>query len=148
MRIPRELQVRFGIAPGAVYVIEKNGDVHEHYFVVLNLDPRQDENILLVSATTKHINEEAYITRLQFGQDTLVKIVDSESAVIKKESTFNCNRYIDPTLEQLCSSIHFKRVEYVGGVIEPSILDKLREATLLSPRLRKKYRKYLKDGSE
>lgn len=90
MHIPRELQVKFGIAPGAVYVIEKQGDVHEHYFVVLNLNPKDDENIILVSATTKHSNEEAHITRLQFGQDTLVKIADSESFVIKRESTFNC----------------------------------------------------------
>jgi hypothetical protein len=148
MDIPREMQVRFGIAPGAVYIIEKDGDVHEHYFVVLNLDPKNDENILLVSATTKHQNEQRYIALRQFGESTLVKVGANESAVITKESTFNCNRYIDPTLGDLCNSITMKRVDYIGAVIEPAILEKLREATLQSPLLRAKYRGCLKEDSD
>lgn len=138
--------MRFGIAPGAVYIIERDRDVNEHLFVVLNLNPRTDENIILVSATTKHENEENYIAIRQFGAETLVKIFDNESSVIKRESTFNCNRYIDPTLDDLCSTLAIKRVEYVGAVIEPTILEKLRQATLLSPRLKHKYKLLIKDG--
>jgi hypothetical protein len=142
------MQVRFGIAPGAVYIIEKDGDVHEHYFVVLNLDPKSDENVVLVSATTKHENEQRYIALRQFGESTLVKINTNESTVITRESTFNCNRYIAPTLADLCNSITLKRVEYVGAVIEPVILERLREATLLSPRLVTKYRRCLKEVTD
>lgn len=140
------MQVKYGIAAGAVYLIEQDGDKNEHYFVVLNLNPKKDERIILVNATTKYQKENDYVVRRKFGLDTLVYIQTGDSKVITRESTFNCNSYIDPTLEEMCTSLKFKRLEYTGHKIEKKILEELREATLKSPRLRKKYEAYLKDG--
>jgi hypothetical protein len=149
MEMPREYQVKYGIDSGAVYVIEKDGDKNEHLFVVLNVEPKIDGNVILVCASTIHQRQDGYVSRIEkrFGIGTLVHIEAGESAVIKKDSTFDCNSIYDPTIEELCTSVKYTKIKYAGK-IEKIILEQLREATLISPRLKKKYRAYIQDGDD
>jgi len=146
--MPHNIGVEFEIYPAAVYVIEKINDPCEHLYVVLNLEPQIDETIILVNATTQHEKEERYIVNNKFSQDTLVRIYDGDSGTIRQKSTFNCNRFKVTTKNAMACSDGFIKIDYTGHRIEPSILTRLREATLISPRLDKKYRKYLIDGDE
>jgi hypothetical protein len=141
--IPREIQVRYGIQRGAVFRIQRTHDKKEHYCVVLNDNPSKDPEIILVSATTKHLKERTFNNAWEFAEDTLVIIEDGQSSAIVRKSTFNCNRYKHPTLNDLCSSVDYKRVEYTGKVIEENIFQELRSAILRSKRLIKRHRKYL-----
>jgi bifunctional DNA-binding transcriptional regulator/antitoxin component of YhaV-PrlF toxin-antitoxin module len=145
--IPREVLIRYGIQPGAVFVIQEQNDKKEHYFVVLNQNPKTDHSVILVSATTKHYKEKQYIETWHFSEDTLVVIEDGQSQIITKKSTFNCNRYRPRSLDKLCTGVDYKLIEYTGKVIEEDILRHLRAATLCSPRLVKKYRPCLEAKS-
>jgi hypothetical protein len=140
MDLPREYQVGFGIEPGAIFLIEKDGDKNEHYFVVLNLDPKTDTAIILVCASTVHQRYPDYIARVErrFGVGTVVHIQAGESAIISRDSTFDCNKIEHPTLEKLRTSVEYKRMRRMGKIEQP-ILDRLRAAALKSPTLEKKY---------
>jgi len=146
MDVPREVQVKFGLEAGSIYIIKKDGDVREHFFVVLNINPTSEEVVLLVCASTVHQREPDYLPRIEntFGIETIVHISAGESKIINKDSTFDCNRIYNPTVEQLCTSVEYTKIEYVGK-IEEQILEKLRVATLLSPRLKKKYISLIKE---
>lgn len=143
MNIPRKVGVRLGICEGAIYIIKRQSDLKEHYYVVLNKNPLSDDKVILVSATTQHAKEVLYNEQNRFRRDTIVKISEYESKYIKQESTFNCVRATPQTLEDLEKSLTFKRVEYTGNIIERDILNRLQEATLRSTRLAKKHHKYL-----
>lgn len=137
------MQIKYGIQSGAVFFIQKPHDKKGHYHIVLNQNPQTDQEIILVSATKQLYKEKRYNEIWGYDEDTLIIIEDGQSKMITQKSAFNCNRYKHFPLDDLVTAVDFKRVDYTGMVIEQSILQQLRTATLRSPRLTKKYHPYL-----
>ena len=121
--IPNDAKVRGGIEQGSVYNFAPNKGVANHYHIVLNKNPKKDDEVYLVSFTSSKENTLRYIKNFNFDIKTLVEIENGECSFLSKpqESCINCNFLKKYDIQKLIDLINDSN----GSCNYPTIQDKL-----------------------
>lgn len=112
-----------------------------HNFVVLNSDPLGQGVVILVMCTTQHTKVRKRVVRNGFSSDTIVFISTSETQILKKDTSVDCNEFQDLDLDDFMNTVIKRKLRY-RGTIESLILNKLVESIQLSTMLPKKYESF------
>jgi hypothetical protein len=75
------------------------------FLIVLNVNPKTDQVLILVTITTKIEKQEKFIKSRGEDADTLVKISPSDYRYLSGESAVNCNNTYERTLSDLTGKI-------------------------------------------
>jgi len=110
--IPAKIVVPVCIESGSVYHYDfsadrKDGTTYKgsRFFIVVNINPKTDEVIVLVTVTTKIDKQMEYIKVIGADPDTIVKITPKDFEFLSKESIVNCNNHHVMTMDQLVAKI-------------------------------------------
>lgn len=93
--MPNDIAVKFGIQQGSVYNFSPSFGVDNHYFIVLNRNPREENEIYLARFTTKKEKIQAFIKSNGLSPKTFIEIHESECKFLPRpsETCINCNYY-------------------------------------------------------
>jgi hypothetical protein len=129
-RFPPEI-IKASIRPGSVYYFREESlkSTERHYFVVINRNPRTDEVILLVCASSqiarvRQINKHSPVK-------TLVIIKPEEYSGFRIPSIFNCNTVFRKSVELIMKKYNDKDL-LVKPDMDLKLVDKLRNGVLVS----------------
>ena len=118
MDLPPKVVVPICIEQGSIYhyrveLTNRDRSTYrgQRFFIVLNVNPKTDEVIVLTTVTTKIEEAERYVQRVKESPETLVRISRADFPRLSAESVVNCNSTYPSTMPQL-----IKRIED-GGII-------------------------------
>ena len=131
MDIPPEVTIKSTIKPGSVYYFpnEVLSSKESHYFIVINIDPIEDEVIFLVCSSSK-IDKVKQRNRHNPPQ-TLVAISKEDYEDFTCDSIINCNNVFSERIEGLVDKLSKKTLK-LKAEMNKNIVKKLREATWAS----------------
>ena len=107
IHIPNDAKVALGIRQGQVYNFSPKSGVDNHYFVVLNKNPRNDTEIYLAPFTTKKEKVLNFIEINKLGKGTCVEIKKGDCKFLPREDStvIDCNRLVYTDLARLIELI-------------------------------------------
>ena len=145
MDISARIQILAGIRTGAVYYfIEDSFPSSEpHYFVVLNKNPRTDELLILVCASSQVDKRIEIAKKLGFPTETLVIISPSEFSLFKKQTVIDCNRALEKTSRSLIEKLEQGKLKICTELMPVSIVEKLILGVLASSQVSEKVQRIL-----
>lgn len=133
------------VETGSVYYFEEEGlsSSEPHYFIVLNKNPRSEEFLILVCASSQVDKRKRIAKFLRFPEKTLVVVFPSEYPTFKKESVIDCNRIFEKTIQSLIDKLEKRQLKPCENIIPKEIIQKLISGTLASNQTSEKVRKML-----
>lgn len=145
MDIPSIIRILATIKTGSVYYFEEEelSSNEPHYFVVLNQDPRTEEFLILVCASSQIEKRRQIIQRLGFPQETLVFISPSEYATFSKDTVIDCNRVFEKTSRTIIEKLDQNKLKVCMEIIPDTILKKLIKGVLTSTQISEKIKRML-----
>lgn len=147
MEIPANIKISLCIEQGCVYnfYIDFNNSKREsknRYFVVLNLCPKTDSVLIMITSTSQIEKKYEFIKKAGISEETLVRITPKEYDIFTQESIFNCNDVFEIKMEDL-----IKRIEKDGSMNYPkmkkNLVEKLIKGVKESPRVPEDIKKLL-----
>jgi len=101
--VPAEAQIEFTLVKGNVYFISDPAFNTEtpHFFVILNANPRTDEFVVLVNATSQVEKRRARAELIGAPETTIVEVSDADYRHFTKPTVFDCNYPCEKTKEDL-----------------------------------------------
>lgn len=112
MEIPPKVSIPICIEQGSIYHCHltkqnKDGTAYEgnRFFIVMNVNPKTDEILVLVTITKKIDKVKEFIKRICEATDTLVDITISDFPSLSQNSVVNCNNVYSMSLEELINKI-------------------------------------------
>jgi len=108
--IPPEIKIKSTIKIGSVYyfIEESLNSPQPHYFIVLNINPREDTVILLVCASSQI--DKIIKRRRTCPNNTLIEISPDEYPDFKVTSIIDCNVVFERTIDQLVDKLANKKL--------------------------------------
>lgn len=110
--IPANTTVPVCIEQGSVYLysinkLNNDGTTYagSRFFIVLNTNPKTDQVLVMVTATTKIIEQERYVSSIGESKDTIVRITPKDFSPLSAESIVNCNNIYEISLVDLVGKI-------------------------------------------
>jgi hypothetical protein len=110
--IPPEIEIPLCIEQGSIYHYEieltnRDGSTYkgERFFIVLNVNPKTDEVIVLTTITSQIVKQEQFIKVVGEDPDTLVRISPADFSRLTKDSVVNCNNTYETNLNELIEKI-------------------------------------------
>ena len=105
--IPNSVRVPVCIEQGSVYNFSPDKNVANHYYVVLNNNPKHDDEIYLVSFTSNKENVWRYINYHHLDKLTCVELNENECPFLPRplDSCINCNLYRSYPLDKMIELI-------------------------------------------
>lgn len=108
MEISPKVTIPICIEQGAIYhyrLIKQNtdGTLYDgnRFFIVLNVNPKTDEVLVLVTITKKNDKIKKFIKKICEVPETLVNITISDFPNLSQDSVVNCNNFYLISLEEL-----------------------------------------------
>ncbi len=110
MDIPPKMRIPLCIEQGCVFNFfldfgDSKRESKNRYFVVLNLNPKTDSALIMVTSTKQIEKKYEFIKRAGISENTLVKVTPKEYSVFTQESIFNCNDIIEIRIADLINKI-------------------------------------------
>ncbi len=145
MKNPLHYCISEKIETGSVYYFqeERLSSDEPHYFIVLNRNPRTEEFLILVSASSQVDKSKRIAKYLRFPEKTLVVVSPSEYPTFKKESVINCNSIFEKTTQSLIDKLEKKQLKLCERLMPKEIIEKLIGGTLASDQVSERVRKML-----
>ena len=142
IEIPAELQIKATIRPGSVfYFVDETFPSEEpHYFIVLNKNPANDKNLIMVCSSSQI--EKVKIRRVGLSLDTLVEIKKDNYIEFTKDSIVDCNHVFSYSFDQLIIKLKKNELKLKSYVSE-ELVEKLRNAVISSPLVENELKKLL-----
>ncbi len=129
-RIPPEI-IKVSIKPGSVYYLREDTfkSTEKHYFVVINRDPRSDEVILLVCASSRisHVK----LLYKHCSKETLVIVTPEEYNGFRIPSIFNCNSIFIKDIKTIMKKYKDNEL-LIKPEMDIKLVDTLRKGVLAS----------------
>lgn len=144
IEISAEVQIKSTIKPGSVfYFVEETFSSDEpHYFIVLNKDPFNDKNLIMVCSSSQIQKVIQRCKYLHLPESTLVEINKDEYSDFKVDSIINCNNVTQKAIQQLINKLVQGKLE-VKWYVSEELLEKLRNAVICSPLVENELKKLL-----
>lgn len=132
--IPNRVKVLAAIAQGSIYNFSPKVGVSNHYYVVLNKNPKEDEEINLAVFTTKKENVLKFIEVKKLNKITYVDIIKGECSFlpIRDNMGIDCNRLVYINKERLIELIDDSNGSCNYPILEENILKKVIEGVKAS----------------
>ena len=145
MDIPARVRILAGIQTGSVYYFEEEllSSTEPHYFVVLNKNPRTEEVIILVCASSKVDKRRQIAKSLGFSNKTLVVITPSEYSLFTKETVIDCNRAFEKIAQSLIDKLEQGKLKVCTELMPDDIVRKLIDGVMTSTQIAEKIKKML-----
>lgn len=145
MDIPPNVRILSTIETGSVYYFEEEelSSGEPHYFVVLNQNPRTEEFLILVCASSQVEKRKQIIQRLSFPQETLVFVLPSEYPIFLKDTVIDCNRVFEKTSQTLIEKLEQNKLRVCAEIMPDTILQKLVKGILASTQISEKIKRML-----
>lgn len=112
MQIPLDISIPICIEQGSIYhfhidIKNQDGTVYggDRFFIVLNLNPKTDEILILTTITKKIDKNREFIKRIGEDPSTLVLISTSDFSRLSQDSIVNCNNVYQITIKELIDKI-------------------------------------------
>ena len=142
--IPPDVFIKTSLKPGTVYYFpeESFSSKESHYFVVLNRNPL-DEHIILLVCSQSHI-EKVKQRRKTCPPETLVEISKTQYPSFTTNSIIDCNYVLEKTVAQLMDKYAQGKLQLILEPIKDEMVERLRKAVLLSPRIEPRIKNILK----
>ncbi len=141
MQIDPAVQLKATIRPGSVFLFA-DADYSKskpHYYVVLNHTPLKDKTLLLVCSVTLDNDMFCNIENSPYPYQTFVDVTPKQCTILKNNSVFDCNRVKERAIENLINKLSNKELKLIG-YIETDVLNKLREAAIMSPAVENEFK--------
>ena len=147
MDIPSSIRILATIKTGSVYYFEEEelSSDEPHYFVVLNQNPRTEEFLILVCASSQIEKRRQIMQRLSFPQETLVFVSPSEYPTFSKDTVIDCNRVFEKTSQTLIEKLDQNKLKVCTEIMSDTILQKLIRGILASTQISEKIKRMLSD---
>ena len=140
MDIPSSIRILATIKTGSVYYFEEEqlSSDEPHYFIVLNQNPRTEEFLIFVCASSQVEKRKQIIQRLGFPRETLVFVSPSEYPIFFKDTVVDCNRVFEKTSQTLIEKLDQNKLKVCTEIISDAILQKLIKGILASTQISEK----------
>lgn len=135
MEIPADIQILSTIKTGSVYYFEEETFVNSeepHYFIVLNKNPRTEDFVILVCASSKVSKRQSIAIHLGFPPETLVVIQPQEYPLFKCETIIDCNNVFEKSIQTLISKLEKGELRLCAKMMPETIVQKLIKGVLKS----------------
>lgn len=147
MDISSSIRILATIRTGSVYYFEDEELTSDepHYFIVLNQNPRTEEFLILVCASSQIEKRRQIIQRLGFPEETLVLVTPSEYP-FSKDTVIDCNRVFEKTSQTLIEKLDQKKLKVCTEIMPDTILQKLLRGILASTQISEKIKRMLPES--
>lgn len=137
MDIPADIQILATIKTGSVFYFEEESlsSSEPHFFVVLNKNPRTEEFLILVCASSQVEKRKEIGKKLGFPTETLVIISPSEYKLFKKQTVIDCNRAFEKTSQSLIEKLKNEKLRVCTEMMSDEIVGKLVRGVLASSQI-------------
>ena len=131
------------IQAGQVYLM-RHPDYPEkkHFFVVVNFNPSQDDEHIIVVCTSKIEKAKRFCAIGGLPQETIVELAPADYKHFNKNTVINCNNAELMPKQELIDCLRIGRLE-IRTPVGPEILSKIRRGILCSPRVKRGIKKKL-----
>ncbi len=132
--IPANAYIWTTIKRGSVYYFKDEGfsSSDPHYFVVLNKNPKNNNILILVCATSQIEKRKAIAQKLKFPEETLVEVSPLDFVFFKKNSLFDCNSVIEKSIESIIEKLSNNELQICPQDMPDDIVDTLVKGVLAS----------------
>jgi hypothetical protein len=150
MNIPAKVRILAGIQTGSVYYFEEErlSSTEPHYFVVLNKNPRTEELLVLVCASSQIKKRKQIARKLGFSPKTLVVISPSEYPPFTKDTVIDCNGVFEKTAQSLIDKLEQGKLKVCTEFMSESIVQGLVQGIIASTQISEKVKKMLSSKGE
>lgn len=145
MDISAAIRVMGAIQSGSVFYFEEEtlNTTDAHYFVVLNKDPRTEELLILVVASSQVERRKEIVDKLGFPAETLVCVSPTEYPLFTRETVVDCNRAFEKTPQSLIEKLEAGRLRVCTEVMSDDIVRKLKAGIAASTQITEDIKKLL-----
>lgn len=146
MEIPAYIRILATIKIGSVYYFEEEllSSKEPHFFIVLNKNPRTDELLILVCASSQVEKRKEICKRLGFAEETLVFISPKEYSLFSKQTVIDCNRAFEKTSQSLIEKLNDGKLRVCSEMMPIDIVRKLINGVLASSQVTENVQDLLK----
>jgi hypothetical protein len=129
--IPPDVQIRSTLRSGSVFYYTEDSFVGDdpHYFVVLNQDPANDDQLVLLNATSK---VDKARRRTAGNPAVLVVVTRGQCQDLREDSAFIGDNAIVRTVDQLVEKALRQDVMRIHGYMPNGVVHQLKAAVLAS----------------
>lgn len=147
MHIPPEVQVHATLQTGSVYYFAEDSpkftSTEPHYFVVVNQDPRTEEFLILVCASSQVTKTQDRIQNLGYPEETLVLLTPDDYELFTKDTVINCNTVFQKSIQEIIEKGNQGNLRVCRALMPPAIVAQLQQGIQASPRIERKIKKML-----
>ena len=143
-RIPSDI-IRASIIAGSVYYFPEDSfsSGESHFFVVVNINPRSDELIILACAS--HGVDKALNRNKGLPEETTVIITPEEYEGFSCASVFDCNHRVElRSIEHIIEKYEVNKL-IVKPEMDIKLVEKLRQGIIASPVVERRIKSMLQD---
>jgi len=132
--ISNEVKVLAGIEQGSVYNFSPQDGIVNHYYVVLNKNPKNDDEINLAPFTTKKDNVLRFIKIKNLDEKTYVSVEKGECKFLPPRDNIgiDCNRLLYISKEKLIELINYSDGSCNYPKLNTKLFDKIKEGVMVS----------------
>jgi len=143
--ISNNAKIRIGIKQGNIYNFSPKSGVGNHYYIVLNKNPKTDEQVFFVYFTTKKQKVVDFIKIRNFDILTMVEIKKGECSFLSKrgETCVNCNYVFGCKLEELVCLVDNSNGNCGYPPVSASLLERILSGIKLSKMVSKSIKNLL-----
>lgn len=143
--IPAEIRILAAIQRGSVYYFEEEKLTSDepHYFVVLNENPRTEDFLVLLVASSQVDKRTRIAKQLGFPPETIVVVRPTECPLFSKDTVIDCNSTFERTTESLIEKLESGTLKVCTEVLAPEIIDNLIVGVLASSQVSANIQKML-----
>jgi hypothetical protein len=145
MEIPARVRILGAIRTGSVFYFEEEAisSAEPHFFVVLNKNPRTEEVLVLVCASSQVEKRKQAIQRLGFPATTLVFVSPTEYVLFKKDTVIDCNRAYEKTPQSLVEKLEQGKLKVCTEIMAEAIVQQLLQGVMASPQVAERVKQLL-----
>src|ERR1700733_11756644 len=140
MEIPADIRILASIRTGSVYYFEEESlsSQEPHFFVVLNKNPKTEEFLILVCASSQVKKRQDQHKKLGFPPETLVLISPAEYSLFTKLTVIDCNRAFEKTAQSLIEKLKSGKLKVCTEMMPENIVGKIIQGVLASTQVTEK----------
>ncbi len=145
MEIPPEIKINYTLEQGYTYYFmeESFSSDDPHYFVILNSNLDEADDIYFVNATSQIVKVRDRQSILGRRPDSYVEVKKEDCSFLTKDSIFDCNSVTKKSKQSLIDKVSNEELGLVGS-IDQNILDKIIAGVLLSPLVEERVKQQLR----
>lgn len=132
--VPAKVHILATVKTGSVYYFEEErlSSLEPHYFIVVNKNPKSDEVLLLVCASSQIEKRKDAIRKLGFAEETLVLVSPRECPCFNKDTAIDRNTVWEKTSQSVIEKLSNRELRVCPDEIPGEIVKKLIKGVLIS----------------